>query len=358
MHLWLKEQSSKVMKFGSILDDEPAFQFKSVFSYSRIPGSEEEILSSCYSGTVPDKPPGATEKVMRSLLLALTYSAFLLTFPVSAWFCVKKVNALERCVIFRLGQRLPLKGPGYVFTLPCLDVLDVIDLNPHDFKVVDNTQLLTSDGSVIEIKSFDITVAVSDAVKSFTQLKDSRSNVEQFIRLSFLNLVASSHVEDLERKIDWIMKDFVINCNNYINRWGWEITCSTPIPKFTVISRADPSNPLMDALKAYFNPGGNSSNSAPAQIPTTSSMMSPPASFASQESSGDDKFIHSMQSVAGKFTPLRFLGKESVVLKLSILGERPSFYKFTTNDGKIEKLSSEYDGNPMLTFKQRLDTTS
>src|ERR1700712_812760 len=122
------------MKFGSILDDEPAFKFNSVFSYSRVAGAEDE-LNALYSGHSGDKPPGIGDKVVRSLLLAVFYSALVVTFPISAWFCIKKVKSLERCFIFRWGQRLPLKGPGYVVTLPCLDVVDIIDLQPQDFRV-------------------------------------------------------------------------------------------------------------------------------------------------------------------------------------------------------------------------------
>lgn len=353
------------MKFGSILDDEPAFQFKSMFSYSRVPGSEEDLLTSMYNGS--SKEPGIPEKITRSVLLAITYSAFLITLPVSIWFCIRKVNALERCVIFRLGKRLPLKGPGYVVAFPCLDVVDIINLNPQDFKVTENASCLTSDGSVIEIKSFDVVIAVSDAVKSFTQLKDSRSNVQQFIKLSFTNLIASTHVEDLERKIDWIMKDFILNCNNYITRWGWEIMSSS-LPKFTIINRADPANPIMDALKSYFNPGGNSSDVSPTLLAATSNNASSESSVTSCQDPSVDKFIQPMQSVAGKFTSLRLLGRESVVLRLNILGEAPSFYKFSTNDGRIEKLSPEYEGShfdvdiqaktghDFLTFIQTNDT--
>jgi hypothetical protein len=232
---------------------------------------------------------------------------------------------------------------------------------------VDNASCLTSDGSVVEIKSFDVVIAVSDAVKSFTQLKDSKSNVQQFIKLSFTNLITSTHVEDLERKIDWIMKDFILNCNNYINRWGWEITSST-LPKLTVVSRADPANPIMDALKAYFNPGGSHSDESPALLVAASGTSSTASPYEATQDPSVDKFIQPMQSIAGKFTSLRLLGRESVVLRLSILGEAPSFYKFTTTDGRIEKLSPEYQGNQFdvdikaktghdfLTFIQTNDT--
>ena len=110
-------------------------------------------------------------------------------------------------------------------TFPCVDVIDVIDLSPHKFEIGPSDQpVLTSDGSIIEIKNASIELAVSDAVRSFTQLRDSKSNIEKFVRLAFTNLIASTHLEDLERKKDWIMKDFIANCNGSINDWGWNIT--------------------------------------------------------------------------------------------------------------------------------------
>lgn len=112
-----------------------------------------------------------------------------------------------------------------IVTFPCVDVMDVIDLTPHKFQIGPGDQaVLTSDGSIIEIKNASVQLAVSDAVRSFTQLRDSKSNIEKFVRLAFINLVTSTHIEDLERKADWIMKDFVANCNGNINDWGWNIT--------------------------------------------------------------------------------------------------------------------------------------
>lgn len=182
--------------------------------------------------------------VVRGIMLSFIYAIAIATFPVSIWFCIKvssfdicfcwlkssnaffqKIKALERCVIFRLGKRLPLKGPGLVIVFPCVDVIDTIDLNPHNLMVAQNEQMLCSDGSVVEVVKFEICISVANAVKSFTGLKDSRKNVDQFIQLAFKNLVSSTHVEDLERKLDWIIKPFIDTCNSHICNWGWNATC-------------------------------------------------------------------------------------------------------------------------------------
>ena len=232
------------MQFA-VLPREPAFDFRSAFQfaspyqYGRVRSvDEEESLESRDRLQVT-----WYQKLIRSILLGTSYSAVALTFPVSLWFCIQvptalfsghwlsrsvsyqRVKALERCVIFRLGQRLPLQGPGYVLTLPCFDVVDIIDLSPQTFLVTDDEKpILTSDGSIVQLKSFLVTISVSDAVKSFTQIQDSKSNIQKYVRLAFQNVVTGSHVEDLERKIDWIVKSFVLTCSQNIQKWGWEIT--------------------------------------------------------------------------------------------------------------------------------------
>ncbi|XP_074601927.1 protein unc-1-like [Brevipalpus obovatus] len=221
--------------------------YKSIFEYSSLPSSESEL----------DKPPireTYLQAFIRFSILILAILAILLTFPVSLWFSIKQIKPLERCIIYRLGRRLPLKGPGLVFVIPCVDIIDYIDLSTQDVIVCQNEQLLTNDGSLIEIISFKVEISISNAVRSSTHLQDSRFNVEQFIKLAFVNMVGSTHVEDLERKADLVVRVFIENCNRYINRWGWSATASE-MPKIVVMNRAEPVNGVLKALKGYFGIG-------------------------------------------------------------------------------------------------------
>lgn len=75
------------MNFGSILDQEQsAFQFKSVFKYTRVPSEEEENRFGAKS-TITDVSLG--QKIARKSLVFALYSAFLISLPVSVWFCIK-----------------------------------------------------------------------------------------------------------------------------------------------------------------------------------------------------------------------------------------------------------------------------
>jgi len=123
-----------------------------------------------------------------------------------------------------LGKRLPLKGPGLVFVIPCIDVIDYIDLNLQDVNIARREQILTSDGSLIEIVEFNVQLSVMNAIQSSTHLKNSNQNVIQFTKLSFVNLISSTHVEDLENKMEYVIKLFAQNCNRYLNKWGWTLS--------------------------------------------------------------------------------------------------------------------------------------
>ena len=130
---------------------------------------------------------------------------------------------MERCIVYRLGKRLPIKGPGLIIVIPLVDVIDYIDLNPRRFNVIGKDQLLTTDGSLIEMIDFIVEITVSNVIRTSTQMQNSRANVEQFIQLSFVNTIGGIHVEDLERKMEFIIKQYTETCNSYINKWGWSL---------------------------------------------------------------------------------------------------------------------------------------
>lgn len=210
--------------------------------------------------------------------------------------------------------------------------------------IVDSDQMLTSDGSVVEIRDFSVDVTVSDAIKSFTQLRDSDRNVDQFVKLSFKNLIASSHVEDLENKGEGIIKTFISNCNTYINSWGWDVNFQT-LPKIVVVSRADPVNPLVDAIKSYFTPSGDSSTSSPVVdllgtgLIANNLVPSSQKTGKSPETSGD-LFLNPMRSMAGKYTTAsRMLGLDSVIISVEISEDGSKhFYRFNSNTADVEKM--------------------
>lgn len=80
----------------------PAFQYRSAFKYSRIAGSENEYADECSVNRRQDsgnKVFNWYQKLLRSFFLVSTYSAFIATFPLSFWFCVKVRYVLEHALV-------------------------------------------------------------------------------------------------------------------------------------------------------------------------------------------------------------------------------------------------------------------
>lgn len=95
---------------------DPALQYRSIFRYFQIP--KDDLTSD--DGT---KKSTSIEKMVSCFIIIFMYLAVIITFPITGFFTVKKIKPLERCLVYRLGQRLPLKGPGIHLHLPCIDNL-------------------------------------------------------------------------------------------------------------------------------------------------------------------------------------------------------------------------------------------
>jgi hypothetical protein len=142
-----------------------------------------------------------------------------------------------------------------------------------------------------------------------------------------------------------------------MNNWGWEMTCIN-MPRFKVINRAEPANPIMTALKGYFNPSAERKpGDAEAQL---ISMFAEPISEMVKLAGGfqptsnpvrvtdttvsDDPFLIPMQSIASKYSAISMLGFSEVTILVDILNEPRRFYTFSTKSGKVQK-SDEINEN-------------
>ncbi|KPM03693.1 SPFH domain containing protein 1 [Sarcoptes scabiei] len=157
-------------------------------------------------------------------------------------------SILKRCQISRLGFLLPLKGPGLILKLPFIDKITIIDLEEHWFDVVPNDcELWTADGSIILMKKFQANLLITDA--SLTTLKLNNIDVERLIQLRFVNLIQSTHIEDLETKMYYIEKGFEEKMNAFLKKWGYAIKMKEDCAKIIVVEKADPLNSIKMKLR-------------------------------------------------------------------------------------------------------------
>ena len=71
------------------------------------------------------------------LLTMISVLLILVTLPLSLMFVVKVVQEYERAVIFRLGRLLSggARGPGVFFIIPCVDIVEIVDMRVQVFNV-------------------------------------------------------------------------------------------------------------------------------------------------------------------------------------------------------------------------------
>lgn len=65
----------------------------------------------------------------------LSYAFIALTFPITLWFCFKKIAQWERLIVFRIGRLRGVLGPGMVFIIPWLDHHTRVDMRTKAFSV-------------------------------------------------------------------------------------------------------------------------------------------------------------------------------------------------------------------------------
>lgn len=83
---------------------EPSLQYQSIFRYFQMPPSSDLIEDSSKQKIT------SGEKLVSSFIILFMYFVVLITFPITGFFVIKKIKPLERCLVYRLGKRLPLKG--------------------------------------------------------------------------------------------------------------------------------------------------------------------------------------------------------------------------------------------------------
>ncbi|BHF70604.1 hypothetical protein SprV_0301365700 [Sparganum proliferum] len=174
------EYSDKPLEFGTAFEFVPAEPAKEFTEDSTqpdiIPKEYKSIFT--FESAFPDSHIDELEDTVRSepnpfvyhILICLSFLLLLLFFPILAWIFIKRLSRYERIVVFRLGRRRKLKGPGFVVLLPFVDQYHLIDLDDQhvDVKPVSGG---TVDEAIVEVgcrvffRIIDPEAAISRMVK-------------------------------------------------------------------------------------------------------------------------------------------------------------------------------------------------
>lgn len=181
-------------------------------------------------------------RICHLFLTACCMLLLILTFPISGWFCFRKLGEYERIAIFRLGRLVEIKGPGIVFILPCVDNCRKVDMKIKAFKVPPQ-QIISSDGGVVEAGA-DVFYKIVDAEKFVLSLQDLDSPLRTLVMASLKNNFVRRDVDDMLTNKLIIAAEIKEDTNSTTSGWGVEAV-KVEIPLIKILHAPEPKNPLV-----------------------------------------------------------------------------------------------------------------
>lgn len=180
-------------------------------------------------------------RICHLFLTACCMLLLILTFPISGWFCFRKLGEYERIAIFRLGRLVEIKGPGIAFILPCVDNCRKVDMKIKAFKVPPQ-QIISSDGGVVEAGA-DVFYKIVDAEKFVLSLQDLDSPLRTLVMASLKNNFVRRDVDDMLTNKLIIAAEIQEDTNSTTSGWGVEAV-KVEIPLIKILHAPEPKNPL------------------------------------------------------------------------------------------------------------------
>lgn len=180
-------------------------------------------------------------RICHLFLTACCMLLLILTFPISGWFCFRKLGEYESIAIFRLGRLVEIKGPGIAFILPCVDNCRKVDMKIKAFKVPPQ-QIISSDGGVVEAGA-DVFYKIVDAEKFVLSLQDLDSPLRTLVMASLKNNFVRRDVDDMLTNKLIIAAEIKEDTNSTTSGWGVEAV-KVEIPLIKILHAPEPKNPL------------------------------------------------------------------------------------------------------------------
>jgi len=228
--------------------------------------------------------------VLDYIVLFIVYLFWIITLPVT-WCCsFKIISQFERVLVFRIGRLLPLKGPGFIHVIPCIDKWKKIDMRMRAFKVAPQ-EIVTIDRGILKIGA-DVQYRIIDPVAAHTLIQD----IDQSLRLS---AHAALNTNLCHEKIKYILNEknylqttLQRHMSKVVGEWGIEVA-RFELTHSTVIKDAGGVDPscndddgemgghaaIVNLLKSFTSPSSSTAQ-MPGMLPQNfipSPMMQAPS---------------------------------------------------------------------------------
>lgn len=200
--------------------------YTSYFTYqSNQFGAEKPLLqfdhhSKASDSSIPKQ--SCVDCACTSLVVFFSYLVFLVTLPFSAFFTLHSIRQYERLVVYRLGRLRPIKGPGIVLILPCIDKWHKVDMRTKAFNIPPS-KVCTSDGYIISIGAI-IQFRIRDPMLTSLAVQNMDHALRDSAMSDMTSLLTKKSFSDIKSKRQSLAYDLQIDINLSCKDWGIEIS--------------------------------------------------------------------------------------------------------------------------------------
>jgi len=210
---------------GNKAIDDHVLNFKTPFTYSKPPNEYSHFVDieglQYEEGKVYKQ--GLFLRFLTHFLTLLSYSSFVVFFPILYFICIKNLKTHERMVIFRLGKMIGSRGPGRILVFPWLDRCQKVDVSDSAFSVPPQ-QLITNDGGIIEIGA-EIQYGITDVVVMVREVADHQDILRSLGKTVLVRLLAKKQVSKLAKEKTICANEIMSELNRQVQKWGLNVRC-------------------------------------------------------------------------------------------------------------------------------------
>ncbi|XP_034132347.1 erythrocyte band 7 integral membrane protein-like isoform X2 [Drosophila guanche] len=176
---------------------------------------EPRVRPSRYITTTEDDKDSGFEKI------AVYLSVFfvIITFPLSIFLCLIVVKEYHRVLVFRLGRvRKGIRGPGLVWTLPCIDDFIKVDLRTFSTEVP-SQDILTRDSVTISVDAV-LYYCIKDPMDALIQVDDAKEATVLIAQTTLRHIVGAKPLHTLLTSRDTLSREIQVAVDEITERWG------------------------------------------------------------------------------------------------------------------------------------------
>ncbi|XP_032589080.1 band 7 protein AGAP004871 isoform X2 [Drosophila mojavensis] len=144
---------------------------------------------------------------------------FILTCPISVFFCLKIVAEYERAIIFRLGRLCGgPRGPGMFFVLPCIDQYRKVDLRTVTFNVPQQ-EMLTKDSVTVTVDAV-VYYRIHDPLYAIVRVEDYSTSTRLLAATTLRNIVGTRNLTELLTERETLAHNMQLTLDEATEPWG------------------------------------------------------------------------------------------------------------------------------------------